>query len=505
MAKFFCTAKLSENISKTPEGYLLCKNVPIGRTGVMEYGPGETPLEVGDDGVVYVSRTAEELFRPQTIASFEGKSVTIRHPEEFVNPNNWKELTKGTLHNIRQADEVDDDGEEVLLADVLVTDHFAIGLVENGLREVSCGYEAEYEQTGPGKGKQTNIVGNHLALVEQGRAGATYAIRDSKRKGNMKEYIRGVFRLMSGGKTIDQAMAEMKRGSKTVTKVLPGKGKDGKRKGKSRDEGAVVEKTGAKTEVLHEMPTVDEESRDELQKIYDAIGAMLGKSGDEGEEEESEDEDVEQESHVSNEGKDESEEQQAKEDEQAANHEERLKALEAAVSKLLESKDEDESKKSEDEDESEKSEDEDDMEESEDEDESEKSEDEEGVEGNEKGKKTGDAALAEILVPDFEKPKKGVDIKKAALKQAMRFTDTASLLTKLNGGKKPTFDNAATINVLFHSAAAIMKQRRGTGLEGSKSVTTAPVTFETADLKTSEGMTAEKLNELNAQHYAGNK
>ena len=48
------------------------------------------------------------------------------------------------------------------------------------MREVSCGYDADYEQTSPGKGKQSNIIGNHLALVDQGRAGHAYAIQDHK-------------------------------------------------------------------------------------------------------------------------------------------------------------------------------------------------------------------------------------------------------------------------------------------------------------------------------------
>src|ERR1035437_4059387 len=133
MAKFLCPTKLSENISETPEGYLLCLAVAIARTGVMECGPGETPLEVGEDGIVYVSRDAEELFSSRAMASFEGKSITVRHPEKFVDPYNWKELTKGTMHNVRRASELDDDGEEVLLADVLITEAFAITLVKNGL------------------------------------------------------------------------------------------------------------------------------------------------------------------------------------------------------------------------------------------------------------------------------------------------------------------------------------------------------------------------------------
>jgi hypothetical protein len=72
----FYASKISENMSETPEGYLLCVGVPIGRLGELEYAEGETPLET-KDGRVTVTRDEAELFSPETIASFEGKPVTI--------------------------------------------------------------------------------------------------------------------------------------------------------------------------------------------------------------------------------------------------------------------------------------------------------------------------------------------------------------------------------------------------------------------------------------------
>src|ERR1700728_591427 len=158
--KFYAPFKISENISETPEGYLLCLGVCIGRTGEMVYGPGETPIEPDVEGRVIVSRNASDVFRPETMASFEGKAVTIGHPVQFVAPNNWSELTKGVVQNVRRgAGEQEND----LVADLLITDSTAIALVKGGLREVSCGYEAEYTQTGVGRGFQSEIIGNHVA------------------------------------------------------------------------------------------------------------------------------------------------------------------------------------------------------------------------------------------------------------------------------------------------------------------------------------------------------
>lgn len=202
MSKIFAPIKLSENISKTPEGFLLCLDVAITRVGELVYAAGETPIEAVD-GRVIVERTEEDVFDKGTIASFEGKPLTVNHPNEFVNPDNWSDLAVGHIQNVRRGSGEDSDK---LLADILVTDAVTIGLIDGGLREVSCGYDAEYIQTAKGRGRQSDIVGNHLALVDKGRAGASCAIMDHEGKG-----IRMTFKekfLSKLGKTFDEAMKE---------------------------------------------------------------------------------------------------------------------------------------------------------------------------------------------------------------------------------------------------------------------------------------------------------
>lgn len=330
MAKFYVPTKLSENISETPEGFLLCLGVPIARTGEMEYGEGETPLDVGDDGKVHITRDAEEVFSPVTIASFEGKSVTIKHPEEFVNPDNWKDLSKGTVHNVRRGKEKGEDGEEELLADLLITDAFAIKLVKNGLREVSCGYEAEYEQTGKGKGKQLKIVGNHLALVEEGRAGSSYAINDEKGKVKMSKKLGEKIKALLG-RTVDEAIAEEKKDDKAKDSESP----------------EAKKSAGSETNTV-----MDKDMFDELVKavhdLAEKVDGMKPKDAAEGEEKKDDKaKDDEEEKKDDKEAKDDDAEEEKKDDEKESEDEdedaeilERVKALEAAVAKLLESKDE---------------------------------------------------------------------------------------------------------------------------------------------------------------------
>lgn len=191
--KYFAT-RLSENMHVTREGFLLCVGVPIARTGWQEYAEGEIPLKA-KDGRIKIFRPENEVFSPATISSFEGKDLTVQHPEEFVDLDNWRDLTNGHLQNVRRGrGEQDQD----LLADLLIKDQNTISLVKNGMREVSCGYEADFVQTADGEGEQRRIRGNHLALVDQGRAGPTYAIQDHKGEAIMnKKFLESIKALIS--------------------------------------------------------------------------------------------------------------------------------------------------------------------------------------------------------------------------------------------------------------------------------------------------------------------
>lgn len=171
---FYTTEQISEHISKTPEGFLLCSDVPIARIGDYEYSKDEVPIE-SNGKMVIIHRDEDEVFSPTAIMSFNGKPITINHPSDFVTPENWNEYAHGTVQNVRRGE---GEQEDLLLADLIINTEKAINLVENGLREISCGYDATYEDEGNGEGRQRNIVGNHVALVLQGRAGNRCSIQD---------------------------------------------------------------------------------------------------------------------------------------------------------------------------------------------------------------------------------------------------------------------------------------------------------------------------------------
>ncbi|UGA37946.1 DUF2213 domain-containing protein [Chromobacterium haemolyticum] len=143
----------------------------------MQYLPEEMDgIEPGKDGIITILRSPGVVFSPESLASFEGKPVCINHPEELVSPETWKEVSVGTMQNVRRGSGIEDD---LMLADLLVTDAEAIQLITSKkIREVSLGYDAEYEQIAPGRAEMRSMVGNHIALVERGRCGPRCKIGD---------------------------------------------------------------------------------------------------------------------------------------------------------------------------------------------------------------------------------------------------------------------------------------------------------------------------------------
>ncbi|MDE1867173.1 MAG: DUF2213 domain-containing protein [Thaumarchaeota archaeon] len=183
-ATAYTVHKIGPNRALTPEGFLLCKDVPVARTGMMIYGPEEIKddegnnLEPGRTDIIKVYREDDDIFNDTTIASALGKSFTISHPDEDVMPSNWKELSHGTAINVRRGEGAMDD---LLLMDLLITTEDGIKAVnEDGIREISLGYDAEYSQIAEGEWRQSNIFINHIAGVEQGRCGSRCAIKDHK-------------------------------------------------------------------------------------------------------------------------------------------------------------------------------------------------------------------------------------------------------------------------------------------------------------------------------------
>lgn len=216
--KYLFNSRLGETRYRLGDGSLLCKDVPIARIGSQLYSELDLPkLKPDADGEIVVERTADEVFSAETLASFEGMTVTILHPEDdagnimFVDPENWRELAVGHVQNVRRGTGQQSD---LMIADLIIKDEEAIAYIENGLREVSCGYDAEYEQTAIGRAKQYQITGNHVALVPNGRAGSRCAIGDRNTMATNKNNL--LTRIKRAWKTGDtDTMNELLESSQT--------------------------------------------------------------------------------------------------------------------------------------------------------------------------------------------------------------------------------------------------------------------------------------------------
>jgi hypothetical protein len=148
------------------------------RTGVFTY-------VTADGRTVRELRLPEEVFHKDSIASFELLPLTDNHHPEVdrgdVNARNVKGLAVGAVSNVRQ----DENDPQFMSGTVAVWDATTVGKVEAGKVELSNGYYCDREPAAPGSVYkdpitgdsvpydfiQRKIVGNHVALVDVGRAG----------------------------------------------------------------------------------------------------------------------------------------------------------------------------------------------------------------------------------------------------------------------------------------------------------------------------------------------
>lgn len=265
----FYADRISDNIRKRePEGYLICVNVPIARSGTQQYLQDE--LGQRGERTVTVYRPEEEVFSPATMASFEGMPVTNDHPdnEDGVNVDNAQYLAKGHCQNVRRGTGKDKD---LLIADLVITDPGTIEDILNGKREISCGYNYELSEE-DGKFVQRQIRGNHIAIVDKGRAGHRVCIKDSaptkeRRKSKMPKNLNGILAKMLASFARDAEPEEIEEAVEAIDEI---------------------------TAPPVDVPPVQEETKDEepdkMDMILDKLDQIIGSKDCGGKDEEPEEE-----------------------------------------------------------------------------------------------------------------------------------------------------------------------------------------------------------------------
>lgn len=114
-------------------------------------------------------RLPEEVFAEKSLASYKGKPIIVTHDAGYVDTDNVKEESVGTILS-----EGYRDGDDVR-AEIII--HDTDSLKKYKMRELSCGYNLRLDET-PGiwEGQpydaiQRDIEINHLALVDKARVG----------------------------------------------------------------------------------------------------------------------------------------------------------------------------------------------------------------------------------------------------------------------------------------------------------------------------------------------
>lgn len=168
----------------TDEGYLVAPG-NLARTGVQEYRAYELGLDA--DGmdpmkVIRLHRPAEEVFDGSSMASFDGKPITIEHPSVAVTADNWSELAKGEVRDVGRSG-------DLMTGTLVIRAKDAIEAIQAGKAQLSNGYRFDLDMTSgttaDGRaydGIQRNIRGNHVALVDAARCGSACRIADSQPK-----------------------------------------------------------------------------------------------------------------------------------------------------------------------------------------------------------------------------------------------------------------------------------------------------------------------------------
>ena len=160
----------------TREGYLVA-DARVARVGIQTY----LGREVGrpDLDRVRVYRGEDQVFSTDALASFAHVPLTDDHPPEMVNAKNWKRFARG-----QASGEVLRDGDFIRIP-MMLSDAATIAAVQGGKRELSAGYLCDLDftagVTSTGEAydaRMVDIRGNHIAVVQRGRAGSDCRIGD---------------------------------------------------------------------------------------------------------------------------------------------------------------------------------------------------------------------------------------------------------------------------------------------------------------------------------------
>ena len=169
---------------KTPQGFMICKDVTLAKPMVKEYYAGELGIVDGFEptDIINIYTPPDVLFGQSVIDGFTASDVAMQHPKgNQLNSDNYKEHVIGTAKNVRAEN-------GYLVADLTIKDKWAIEAIEyDDIKQISLGYAAELDMTAgttdSGQnyhGQWVGMVADHVAVVREGRCGDDCKIGDRR-------------------------------------------------------------------------------------------------------------------------------------------------------------------------------------------------------------------------------------------------------------------------------------------------------------------------------------
>jgi hypothetical protein len=170
---------IMNKLEKDYNGYVFVNKRPISKVGIFEYLGSSIGAE--DPNRIYkVYRPAEELSNKETIDSF--KLLPFIDDHEMLGTDATPAEEKGIQGTTGEDVYFDHD---TLYGNFKIYSNSLNNSIENGKKDVSLGYKCKYKfETGSFNGEvydaiQTDLRGNHIALVDNGRMGKEVSVCDS--------------------------------------------------------------------------------------------------------------------------------------------------------------------------------------------------------------------------------------------------------------------------------------------------------------------------------------
>jgi uncharacterized protein len=161
--------KIDEN------GFLFVKGCPISSFGIFDYSAGQLGLPGDPNRIVKVFRPESAVNNPETIESFKNKPFIVDHEmlsgfqgDETTTAPEEKGIDGVLTSNVYYE-------KPWLRGDLQIFSRKAQGELDQNKKDLSLGYTCDFElKPGMFNGQhyevvQTNMRGNHIALVDEGR------------------------------------------------------------------------------------------------------------------------------------------------------------------------------------------------------------------------------------------------------------------------------------------------------------------------------------------------